>query len=132
LIIEKEIKLLPRQVPSFTEKIIDKLKKFEIKENILFDLKLVLNEALINAVKHGNRLDKNKSVHLAIKKKDKRLEIWLEDQGKGFDYRNLKLPTDSANLAKQSGRGVFLIKEFADELKFFNRGRKLKMVKYLN
>lgn len=132
MLINEEIKLFPQEVPSFTKKIIKKLKINGIKEEILFDLKLALNEALINAIKHGNNSDKNKSVFLKITKKADKLEICIEDKGKGFDYKNLKLPTAKNNLTKQSGRGVFLIKKFMDELNFFDRGCRLKMVKYLN
>ncbi|MCF7878150.1 MAG: ATP-binding protein [Candidatus Omnitrophica bacterium] len=132
MIINEEIKLFPQEVPSFTKKIIKKLKINGIKEKVLFDIKLALNEALINAIKHGNKSDKKKSVFLKITRQKDKLEICIEDQGKGFDYQNLQLPTDENNLTKQSGRGVFLIKNFMDELVFFNQGCKLKMVKHLN
>ncbi len=132
MIIDREIKLLPQEVPSFTEKVIKKLKNSGIKEDILFDIKLALSEALINAIKHGNQSDKSKPVSLRIEKKDKRLEICIKDQGQGFDYTNLQSPTDKNNLTKQSGRGVFLINNFMDKVDFFDRGCKLKMIKYLN
>ncbi|MCF7895299.1 MAG: ATP-binding protein [Candidatus Omnitrophica bacterium] len=132
MVINEEIKLFPQEVPSFTRKILKKLKINGVKEDILFDIKLALNEALINSIKHGNSSDKKKSVFLKIAKKANKLEISIEDQGKGFDYKNLRLPTDKNNLTKQSGRGIFLIKNFMDELYFFDKGCKLKMVKYLN
>lgn len=132
MIVDKEIKLLPQKVPHLVEKILKKLKNSGIKEDILFDLKLALNEALINAIKHGNNLDQHKSVFLKIVKKDNKLEICIQDQGKGFDYTNLKSPTDDENLIKYSGRGIFLIKNFMDELDFSDGGCKLKMIKYLN
>jgi serine/threonine-protein kinase RsbW len=132
LLINKKIKLFPQEVPSFTKKIFQKLKNSGIKKDILFDIKLALNEALINSIKHGNSSDKKKSVFLKITKKANKLEICITDQGKGFNYKKLKLPTDKNNLAKQSGRGVFLIKNFMDKVDFFNGGCKLKMVKYLN
>ncbi|MCF7874128.1 MAG: ATP-binding protein [Candidatus Omnitrophica bacterium] len=132
MIVDKEIKLFPQEVPQLVEKILKKLKNSGIKEDVLFDLKLALNEALINAIKHGNNLDSRKSVFLKIIKKKDKLEICIEDKGKGFDHKNLKLPTVKNNLTKQSGRGVFLIKKFMDKLDFFEGGCKLKMIKYLN
>ncbi|MCF7916644.1 MAG: ATP-binding protein [Candidatus Omnitrophica bacterium] len=132
MIVDKEIKLLPQKVPQFVKKILKKLKNSGIKEDVLFDLKLALNEALINAIKHGNNSDQHKAVFLKIAKKKDKLEICIQDQGKGFDYANLKAPTDEENLIKHSGRGIFLIKNFMDELDFFDGGCKLKMIKYLN
>lgn len=132
MIIEDTINILPHQAPSITERIIKKLESFNLPQNILFDLKLAFNEALINAAKHGNQSDKNKDIYFRLEKKNNKLEILIKDQGQGFDYAILELPVSAENLTKTSGRGIFLIKKFMDEVKYSDGGSKLKMVKYIN
>ncbi len=131
MVIEKRLNILPRQAPAEIEKVIKELKSSGLPAGIIFDLKLSLNEALINAAKHGNKSDKNKPVYLRIEKKKDKLEALIKDQGQGFDWIKLKSPLCGRKLTKPSGRGIFLIKQFMDEVKFLNGGNTLKMVKYL-
>jgi len=53
------------------------------------------------------------------------------DEGEGFDHVKVPSPTDPENIWKTSGRGVFLIRHFMDEVEYFEGGRKVKMAKYL-
>ncbi|MBN3041140.1 MAG: ATP-binding protein [Candidatus Omnitrophica bacterium] len=131
MILEYSPKLLPEEVPEFTKDILSKLKPFCTDSDLLFDIKLALEEALINAVKYGNKSDKEKCVFVKIEATDQELVIEIKDQGQGFDFNNVASPTSQDNLEKLSGRGVFLIKNFMDKVEYFDKGSKIRMVKSL-
>ncbi|MDP2924519.1 MAG: ATP-binding protein [Candidatus Omnitrophota bacterium] len=130
MIIEHKIKSNLKAIPQFTLSIFKKLEATGINEDILFDIRLSLEEALINAVKHGNKMQKDKEVSFKIKVLPKSVEMEIKDQGKGFDYKNIPIPTDEKNLEKTSGRGVFLIKKLMDKVEFLDGGSRIKMVKF--
>ena len=94
-----------------------------------FAIKLALEEALINAIKHGNKLDPKKTVTIKAKVTPKACEIEIEDQGPGFDRSSVPDPTLEENIEKCSGRGILLIEAYMDKAKCDNKGRRLKMVK---
>ena len=85
---------------------------------------MALREALANAIKHGNKLNPEKSVfvRLCIQPEDE-LHIEVEDEGEGFDPGAIADPTSPDNLMRSSGRGVFYMRQFMDEVKFAAGGR---------
>ncbi len=109
--------------------IFQKLKSQGLKEDILFDVRLCLEEALVNAIKHGNKENKKKLVYITIKLITHTIETIVKDQGKGFDYKNIPSPTKGKNIKKPSGRGIFLIKKLMDSVEFSNGGNTIKMIK---
>ncbi len=131
MILEENLKLSLEEIPAFTKNIVRKLAFVEKDQGFLFDVRLSLHEALINAVKHGNKIDKDKQVSIKIVTALDKVYIEVKDEGKGFDYNNIALPTLDENLEKPFGRGIFLIKNFMDEVEFFDNGRVIKMVKYI-
>jgi serine/threonine-protein kinase RsbW len=94
-----------------------------------FAIKLALEEAMINAIKHGNKLDPSKSVHIEAKITPKVAEITIEDEGPGFDRSCVPDPTLLENLEKCSGRGILLIESYMNSVKWSRDGRRLRMVK---
>jgi len=94
-----------------------------------FAIKLALEEALINAIKHGNKLDPKKTVKIAAKVTPKVCEIEIEDQGPGFSRSDVPDPTLEENIEKCSGRGILLIEAYMDKAKWDLGGRRLKMSK---
>src|SRR5438477_4314978 len=74
-----------------------------------FAIKLSLEEAMVNAIKHGNRLDASKTVHIEADISATRVRIKIEDQGPGFSRHDVPDPTSDENLEKCSGRGILLI-----------------------
>jgi len=110
-------------------KILDELANIGFNSHSHFAVKLALEEALINAIKHGNKLDKSKSVKIEAKITPDVAEITIEDEGPGFDRSSVPDPTDEANLEKCSGRGILLMEAYMNSVKWSNRGRKVKMVK---
>lgn len=119
-------------IPDCIARLEKKIKHFSLTEEALFDIKLCLQEALVNAVKHGNKFDPGLVVECLVEVSDNRLTIQVRDQGEGFDDKTVPSPVHPENLTKTSGRGVYLIKKLMDEVEFFDRGRVVKMTKFFN
>ncbi|MDD3374409.1 MAG: ATP-binding protein [Candidatus Omnitrophica bacterium] len=129
------LRILPSRlnvIPDFLSEVVSLLKRNKIEEQKIFEIKLCLEEALVNSIKHGNKLDERLNVTTQVRINSDCIEIDLEDQGQGFDLGSLEDPTIEKNLCKLCGRGVFLIKEQMDKVEFFDGGRRLKMIKFLN
>lgn len=95
-----------------------------------FDLNLILDEAIVNAMEQGNSWDPGKNVTVKIYHKDKEVQILIEDEGTGFNYndldsRELKWQPDSRLNIR--GRGIFLLKQLCD-IEWINRGNVIKIV----
>ncbi|MBF0531951.1 MAG: ATP-binding protein [Candidatus Omnitrophica bacterium] len=95
-----------------------------------FQIKLALHEALVNAVRHGNQMNPQLAVRVDIALEPGKLAITVTDQGRGFDARQVPVPTCVEHLEKLSGRGIFLIRKIMDQAEFLDQGRTIKMVKY--
>jgi serine/threonine-protein kinase RsbW len=89
-----------------------------IDEDSMLNLGLALREATVNAMKHGNKLDERKQVGVTFDLNGKRLEIAIHDQGEGFDFKRDVDPRLPENLEKTNGRGMFLIRNFVDEVRY--------------
>ena len=85
--------------------------------------------ALSNAIIHGNKRNENLKVHVRIYISSRRIVIQVEDQGGGFLTEEIEDPTREQNLYKGSGRGIFLIKELMDGVRFQKGGRVIEMEK---
>lgn len=105
------------------------VKKAGFDQHCFFAIKLALEEALVNAIKHGNRLDPEKTVVITASVTARRAEITVEDQGPGFERNNVPDPTWEENLEKCSGRGILLIESYMNRVRWDRGGRRLKMVK---
>lgn len=104
---------------------------YSITDDLYGNILIALTEAVNNAIQHGNRNDKDKMVRLTCKPGNAELSFVVEDQGPGFDYTELPDPTSEENLLKPDGRGVFLMKQLSDVLRFEENGRRVEMVFYL-
>lgn len=93
------------------------------------NLFVALDEAFVNAVKHGNKFDVQKLVRITAEVSKKEAKFTIEDEGEGFDVKNIPDPLDPENLFKTSGRGVLFIYNIMDEVKYNERGNRLTMVK---
>ena len=116
-------------VPDFISSAVEKLRLLPVKENDIFNIKLCLHEAVVNAVKHGNKLNSALGVHVLIKIDKSQLTLEVSDQGEGFDYRVLPDPTTPENIMQHQGRGIYLIRKIMNDVKFFSKGRTIKMIK---
>jgi serine/threonine-protein kinase RsbW len=93
------------------------------------NLFIALDEAFVNAVKHGNKFDANKLVRICAEVSTNEARFTVEDEGDGFDVNAIPDPLDPQNLFKPSGRGVLFIYNIMDEVKYNQRGNRLTMVK---
>ncbi|MFH1665596.1 MAG: ATP-binding protein [Candidatus Omnitrophota bacterium] len=101
-----------------------------VHEDVIFDIHVSFEEAVRNAMVHGNKRDPDKKVTVETEVKEKSVLITVEDEGEGFDDSLLPDPTLDENLLKEGGRGVYLIKHLMDEVRYENGGRKIVMIKY--
>jgi serine/threonine-protein kinase RsbW len=99
----------------------------ELYPNILISL----TEAVNNAIKHGNHNDTNKVVCVKSTCQEQRLCCIVSDEGAGFDYSNLPDPTKPENIDKDGGRGVFLMRQLSDNVKFLKNGSTVEIEFYL-
>ncbi len=127
------------QIPSLTENLrivesfIDNVKeKFNLNDDIYGNIMISVTESVNNAIHHGNREDKAKNVSITLHLNDNQIKFAIQDQGKGFDFTNLPDPTAPGNIEKLGGRGIFLMKNLADEVHFINEGREVELVFYLS
>jgi serine/threonine-protein kinase RsbW len=93
------------------------------------NLFVALDEAFVNAVKHGNKFDAEKNVRITAEVSPTEARFTVEDEGEGFDVNSIPDPLDPENLFKTSGRGVLLIHNIMDEVKYNERGNRLEMIK---
>lgn len=87
-----------------------------IDEQAAFGVDMAVREAIANAVIHGNKLDEDKFVTISVASSPDSLEIKVRDQGQGFDPGTLSDPTEEENIMKTSGRGIFFMRNFMDEV----------------
>ncbi len=104
-------------------------------EDSRYWMSLSVRESVTNAILHGNKLDQKKRVGLRFSVSGNRLVIRVQDEGKGFDESKLPNPLDTENLLKPSGRGIFYVRSFMDEVKCAllpEGGWEVRMEKRLN
>jgi serine/threonine-protein kinase RsbW len=90
---------------------------------------VALDEAIANAIKHGNKSDPDKNVHIIADMSDEEVTFIITDEGDGFDLANLPDPTDPHYLMRPCGRGVMLIYHLMDDVEYNERGNQVKMKK---
>lgn len=113
-------------VLEYLMKRVEKLGVVKPEQSNLF---VALDEAFVNAVKHGNKFDPTKIVRIVAEISPSEAKFTVEDEGDGFDVNTIPDPLDPENLFKTSGRGVLFIYNIMDEVKYNERGNRLTMVK---
>ena len=103
-------------------------------EDESFRVVMAAREAAVNAVLHGNNYDPNKQVTASFENNGKSLVITITDQGEGLDPDTLPDPLAPENLLRGTGRGIFLIRSFMDEVHFrqLHPGTELTLIKHLS
>ncbi|MFL2582681.1 MAG: ATP-binding protein [Flavobacteriales bacterium] len=105
----------------------DLCEKFEVNEDYYGNILIALTEAVNNAIHHGNKSNPNKEVKIISNTDGSVLKFTIKDDGPGFDFDNLPDPTDPQNIEKPHGRGVFLMRNLADEIEFNDEGATVVM-----
>lgn len=98
---------------------------YSVNEDAYGNMLIAVTEAVNNAIQHGNKNDPDKVVRIGFESEDNKLTFSVTDEGPGFDYSNLPDPTDPSNLDKVSGRGVFLMTQLSDGIRFEQNGQKV-------
>jgi serine/threonine-protein kinase RsbW len=95
----------------------------------VFAIRLAVEEALVNAIKHGNQLDPEKKVQVAYTVTEDRFDIRITDEGPGFNPLDVPDPTDIINIERPCGRGVFIIKNVMNSVDYLGKGNVVVMSK---
>jgi serine/threonine-protein kinase RsbW len=81
-------------------------------------MSVAVRECVVNAIKHGNKLDERKRVTLSFAMEEKTLEVLVQDEGTGFAVEKVPSPIEEENLLKADGRGIFFMRSFMDEVHY--------------
>lgn len=109
---------------SIVEAMIDRVcGSLGVHEDAYGNILIAVTEAVNNAVIHGNCFNTSLDVNVEVLDLEERLCFVISDHGKGFDFMHLPDPTAPENIEKENGRGIFLIRNLADELVFDDNGR---------
>lgn len=119
----------PQQIRRVESVIIPRLEELNYGERAIFGVRLAVEEAVVNAIKHGNRMDKAKKVTVTHSIDAKECRISVLDEGLGFDPEAVPDPTSDDNLELPHGRGLVLIRAYMDEMTFNEKGNCVTLVK---
>lgn len=81
---------------------------------------LCISEAVINSIEHGNKNDINKLISIGIECNENQMDIYIKDEGDGFNLNEIPDPTTISNIKKESGRGIHIIKSISKKIEFNN------------
>ena len=104
----------------FLENFFDELK---LEKSNFFHVLLSLSESVSNSISHGNKFSEDKNVIISCSWENEMLAITVEDEGNGFEIKDIKDPTLPENIHSERGRGLFLISKLADEFSLMEKGR---------
>lgn len=93
-----------------------------------FKLRVALSEALANAIVYGNQMDPQKQVDVRVEVTAESVSVHVCDEGEGFDTSRIPDPTDANAIERPDGRGLFLIHQLVDEVRFNDRGNSICMI----
>ena len=110
------------------ERILGKLETLGYEGRDLFGWRLSLEEALMNAIKHGNRMSEEKVVRVKCELSSDVATVVVTDEGEGFDPDEVADPTAEENLDRPGGRGILLMRNFMSRVAYADRGRQLTLV----
>jgi serine/threonine-protein kinase RsbW len=110
------------------EKLVDELStEYNISADVYGDILIAALEAANNAILHGNKLDESKNVEITVEIDEKKLRIVIDDEGNGFDYKNVPDPTSPENIENVNGRGIFLMEKLSDKIEFKRNGATVEL-----
>ena len=109
--------------------VMGELQRHGYSDEAQFAVRLALEEALANAINHGNRRDAGKSVRIDYRIDCQQAIIRISDEGPGFCRQGVADPTATENLEKPSGRGIMLMEAYMNEVRWNDRGNQVEMIK---
>jgi len=125
----REISAQPDLCAPLIATVLEALREHDWNADDQFAIRMALEEAIMNAIKHGNEGDPEKLVSIEMGFDGSKFEATVSDCGCGFNPEHVPDPTADENLGKASGRGVMLMKEFVDTLEFNDCGNEVTLTK---
>lgn len=119
----------PQAGTDLLEELIRQLENRNWLAHDVFGVRLAAEEALVNAIRHGNQSDDAKQVHVSLRLTDERLRLEIRDEGPGFDPNSVPDPTEDSNLEIPSGRGIMLMRSFMSFVEYNECGNCVIMEK---
>jgi len=116
------------EIYSLEHSILQQVEQAGFEESSVFAIRLALDEALVNAYKHGNAENPEKSLRIRYVIDAEKIDIEIEDEGAGFDQSQLTDPRREDRLRETSGRGIFLIRQFMSKTLFNEYGNLIRFV----
>jgi len=127
-----QLKSTEAEVKKVACEVLNTLEDHDFGEDMVFAVHLSLEEAFINAIKHGNHDDPQKNISVECLITPEKIDMSIADEGFGFDPNGVPDPRCDGNLYKSCGRGVLLIQSYMDVVEYNSRGNCIHMVKYRN
>ena len=120
----------PSAIDKVYREVLAELEENNFNETDTFAVHLALKEAFLNAVKHGNKMDSSKEIKIDYSISTDKAEIYITDEGKGFDPNAVPDPRCEENLYKTDGRGLLLIRSYMDIVEFNEQGNCMHLVRH--
>ncbi len=112
----------------YVENLIDEITvKYKVSSEIYGNILVSIVEAVNNAIIHGNKLDPKKAVHVTFSVKEGYFTFNIKDQGNGYNIDDVPDPTLPENIEDPHGRGIFLMKNLADEINYYKNGAEIEL-----
>ena len=112
------------------KQILSRLEEYNFDKDDIFAVHLTFEEAFLNAVKHGNKMDATKKVKVDYSVDSDKVEISITDEGRGFEPEEVDDPRFGAGLYEPGGRGLLLMNSYMDVIKYNEQGNSVYMVRY--
>jgi serine/threonine-protein kinase RsbW len=122
----------PSEARRVQEEIERALQSHDFEEREIFGIRLALEEALVNAIKHGNQMDRGRKVHIRYQISAELFHVRIADEGQGFDPGDVPDPMAVENLERPCGRGLLLMRHYMSEVIFHAPGNQVSMTKQRN
>ncbi len=106
------------QIASVDEFVEGWLRRRGVPEDMIVDLAIAITELVNNAIKHGNKKDRNKMVTVRLLIRNGKAQATIADEGEGFDPDTVPSPIAEENLLKEIGRGIFIVRSLMDEVEY--------------
>ena len=120
----------PSAVVEVCKQIMAKLEANKFDKDDIFAVHLTLEEAFLNAVKHGNKMDPTKKVKVEYTVDSEKVDISITDEGNGFEPEHVADPRFGEKLFEPGGRGLLLMNSYMDIVEYNKRGNSVHMVRY--
>lgn len=130
--INESIKILSnvKNIRKVSSRIVELLQDRGVSKDYIFDIRLCVEEATLNAIEHGNKMNEGLSVDVTFSIDDEKIEVSVTDEGEGFNHKKLPDPTKDKNILRAHGRGVFLVHRLMDKVDYSDKGNRVNLIKY--